>query len=264
MFNIGFGIGIHNARGSAIKVIVGELAGSAVGTGNARGLLTVTPVSVLLSGNATGRGDIIGNLTVIGNVALVGAATGTGNAVGNLTITSMSTLFTDDFTGDGNLEARPGWTFAFGTAPSATTTNGMLNATRSTPEAGYYAPDTGSINHYVQAVLMTVGANGPLICVDVQDVDNWVGVRNSASSYQILKKINGSVTVVGGPTYTPTVNDVVRLELRGRDLTLTINGANSYSASLLAGELSTETRPGIVLRTSNRAAWIDNWRSDKL
>lgn len=216
--------------------------------------------------------QVIGSLTngtayQVQTRAVNAVGAGAWSASANATPVAASTVFTDDFAGDGNLTGRSGWAFAFGNTSDmlgATTTNGMLNAVRSSPECGWWAPDTGSLNHYAQATLATVGTNGPLICVDVQDTDNWVGVRNAANNYSVLKKVNGTVTVAVTITQTPAVGDVIRLELRGRDLTLLVNGTTIWTGTLAAGDLATETRPGVVVRTSNRSPWIDNWRSDKL
>lgn len=172
--------------------------------------------------------------------------------------------FTDDFNrANENLSANANWTQIDGSAAAITVASNQLAATAN--PSTVLSPDLGSVNHYVAYTLASVGTNGPFALVRATNTNNWVGVRNSASSYQIFKMVAGTITQIPFTSPTPAVGDRVRLSAIDGNVMLSINGSDVSATPLsLGGDNLTSTRQGVLARTAARSPWLDDYEAGAL
>lgn len=184
---------------------------------------------------------------------------------GGVIIPTPPSSFTDDFNrADENLDASPNWTLQSGTATQMGVRTNQLAAIGSV-ESVWLCPNQGSANHYTEATWVATGGNGPFMACRLQDINNFVGVRSSATLYQIWTRIAGTLTQLSTTSPVPAVNDLVRIEANGDTVGLLINGIHiTGSPFSLGGALSGITRQGVISRTAARNPWLDNYKSGAL
>jgi hypothetical protein len=177
--------------------------------------------------------------------------------------------FTDDFTGSNNdaLEGRSGWTRDGGAAGAAAVNASNQLKGASATDTGYYAPDTGSADHYCQgSIKNNAHSSFPLIC-RYQDRQNWgAGLRiQSVSSVRLYTRVAGGFTELanyGTPSGGFNAADVWRVEVSGSTATIYRNG--SFFASQAISNFPTATKVGLNARTATYDPWLDDWESDAL
>lgn len=235
------------------------LSGTAIAQSASAGSISAT---VSPSASTGAQSTSAGALTVIR--ALSAATSASAVATGALTAGGAA-VFTDDFNrANETLGSSPNWTRVDGQASALTIDNNML-ASATTAETTYLSPDLGSANHYVEATLRLVGANGPFLLCRATNLSNWLGVRNSASVYQTFKRVNGTLTQLTSASPTPAVGDRIRLQVNGDAGSLMINGVEvAGSPFQLLGDLAGVTRQGVIARTSIRNPWIDDYKAGVL
>lgn len=173
--------------------------------------------------------------------------------------------FTDDFNrANENLSVNANWTLVDGSAAAMAISSNQLAASQSTLTT-VLSPDLGSVNQYVAYTLVNVGVNGPFAVVRATNQNNWVGVRNSASAYQVFKMVAGTITQLAFTSPTPAVGDKIRLSAIDGGVTLSINGSDVTPQPMsLGGDLLTATRQGVVARTATRVPWLDDYEAGAL
>lgn len=176
---------------------------------------------------------------------------------------AASSIFTDSFDrANENLEASANWTLMTGTAAAAVVASNALTLAGSgkTNPTIYTAPDTGSVDHFAEAVVNSVAALNSLhIAVRVNANGDYIGVRaRSTTGYQVFQSVGGTLTqiLVAG---TVAAGNIVRLAVAGNAVALFINGAQS--GATVSTTVTTGTKPGIVIRGENVTGVQDNWRS---
>lgn len=171
---------------------------------------------------------------------------GTGGGAG-----ASSVTYTDTFTrADENLSANANWTLIDGAAGSLGIRSNKL-ALLSTAQSSCSAPDTGSVDHYME---FTVGVAGtfyppfPMVCKLV-DSQNYIGVGWNASGYSVNSSIANAYTTVNAKAQVPVVGDVIRLAVKGSTLTLYINEKIAfYQTPFTAPTLLASTKAGVISR----------------
>ena len=169
--------------------------------------------------------------------------------------------FTDNFSGTSgdSLDSRTGWARVDGSA-----NNGQINGSNqlkntSTTDTAYQNANTGSANHYVQAVWLGTGTVGSFICVRITDKDNFIGFRFTAdTAREIYKRVAGSFTnllssagVGNGSTF--------KLVATGDSIELFRNGSSFGPITETAH--NTVTYTGVCLRNTTNDPLIDDWES---
>lgn len=161
-----------------------------------------------------------------------------------------------------SLETSSNWTKVGGTILADCTTGGQLT-TASTigTEALWQCPDQGNVDHYSQIDKVNTVDNFGFMCVvRATDASNYIGARYNSGQVQLYKVVAGAFTGLGTPyTYTWVANDTVKLEVSGNDFIVSINGTSRITATDSFN--NTETRQGIVVRSSTTAATYDNFEA---
>lgn len=175
--------------------------------------------------------------------------------------------FTDSFTrADENLEANANWTRVDGTAGwGAVRSNALACLTTDTTGAAFQCPDTGVLNHYVQAKLLTVTASsGPFLCCRLADRNNFVGFRYDQASNRIelYRRNAGVLTSLAPVAITCVVGDVMKLQMDGATgWSLYKNGALVDSGSSSGIATLNSTRCGVVMRSVSTNPWVDDFEA---
>lgn len=164
---------------------------------------------------------------------------------------------------DENLEASANWTRVGGATGTLAVRSNQVAAIATTQTA-FLSPDLGAVNHYVEMTMTSSGVAGPLLAVRAVDSNNFVGVRQNSTNYQLYKVVGNAFTLLGTTTQAPTVGDRLRLEASGSTVSLSINGAASLSNLSLGADLATSTRTGLVARSAVRNPWGDNYLAGTL
>lgn len=130
---------------------------------------------------------------------------------------------------------------------------------------GYALPSTGSLAHYIQATITNNSAGaGPLLAVRYTDEANWIGMRWSYNSIEIVKKVGGTASVMAGGTVAgpAAIGDVLRLEIdAGNMVRVLVNGTQRITPVLNTSATLTAKTPGLVPRTAVKLNGIDNLSS---
>ena len=176
---------------------------------------------------------------------------------------NVAAQFKDDFNGENGqaLEARPGWTLAYGAAASATVTS--TGALRRAGTGGYMSLDLGSANHGIRARLTSTNS-GSLIALRFTDANNLFGFRRNGAGLEAISVVGGTTNTLAG--YSPSnlsSSDVISIELIGNDWTVKRNGVvvppnfkNAYPAGL-----PSSTRQGLRVTGSVGDNWIDDYEA---
>lgn len=173
--------------------------------------------------------------------------------------------FTETFTGSADTDLvalGTGWTRVDGTAGWAAinASNGLKCTTSDTSGAAYTAPDCGTANHYAQAVINGSG-NCFAACVRVVDRSNFIGGRVSGSTWELYKRVSGTLTLVGSSASGFTGGDVMKVEISGTSAALYKNGASQASGTVSDGAFTGITKVGLVPRSGAVNPWLDTWES---
>lgn len=164
---------------------------------------------------------------------------------------------------DENLEASPNWTRVGGATGTLAVRSNQVAAIATTQTA-FLSPDLGAVNHYVEMTMTSSGAAGPLLAVRAVDSNNFVGVRQNSTNYQVYKVVANAFTLIGTTAQAPAVGDRLRFEARDGAVSLSINGAASLTNLSLGADLATPTRTGLVARSAVRNPWGDNYLAGAL
>lgn len=127
------------------------------------------------------------------------------------------------------------------------------------------SPDQGA-DAYVQARLKTIetGVSLAVVCVRIQDEDNWIGWSVSgsgAAGLRLKKSVAGVVTDL--VTFQSVLDAVYRVEANGTTIKIFEDGAQK-GTDVTVSEISTEATQGLKLQASTSGAWIDDFEAGAL
>lgn len=129
----------------------------------------------------------------------------------------------------------------------------------------YLLPSTGSLVHGAKARMKDLSTtSGPLLCVRCTDHANWIGVRWTATSFELVKKVGGSAALVtgGGVTgLTNTTDDMIDIWIdASNNVHVLINDIEKVVVNVPAPTLTAMTC-GLVPRSTVKLRWIDDLSS---
>lgn len=182
----------------------------------------------------------------------------------------VNTMFETDFTitpAGQDISVIPGITRAQG-SDGAMTINAASgvdsNATALTGNC-YLLPSTGSLSHGVKARMKDMSAtSGPLLCVRCTDHANWIGVRWTNKSFELVKKIAGSAALVPGGAVAALTNlpdDMIDIWIDAlNNVHVLINDVEKVVVNVPAPTLTAQTC-GLIPRSTVKLQWIDDLAS---
>lgn len=179
---------------------------------------------------------------------------------------AVAAVFTDSFNrADDNLEASANWTRVDGLAGSLAIRSNQVSAPTANVTGMYVSPDLGFADHYVEVTHTSNGSAGagPFVCVRVTNGQNFIGVRQSTTNYNVFKVVGNAFTLLGNVAQTPAIGDKVRLQVVGNTLTVTINGAATFTSSTIT-DVPASTRTGLFARLQIRNPWLDDYTAGGL
>lgn len=163
---------------------------------------------------------------------------------------ALAAAFTDSFTRADNAALTGNWVNDLGTTGVV---SNQAKASASTSVA--YNTTFSAADMYAQATCVVVTTASIGVCVRWASGQNGYFARiSSVNTLGIFKSVAGSATQLGtGVAYTPSANDVLKLEVVGSVLVAYVNGVPLYSVTD-----TTFTAAGNGgLRGSNTAIWDD-------
>ena len=184
-------------------------------------------------------------------------------------------LYSDTFNRPNeNLEVDDMWTRIGGTAGHVAVASNALSVS-GTSQGLLHVPAMPTQNMWVKATVKGVPAfGGPLLVVQAKDDTNWVGLRWSASGYQVQICADGSFVGPGAISgVTAAVDDQVILAIRDGIIYVyqKPTGDSSYTrigvyqlSYYTAAMFNTYRRAGVVSRNSTASPWIDNFSCGQL
>lgn len=185
---------------------------------------------------------------------------------------SPSGTFTDAFTDDGSgtedLAAHTptggtAWTRVDGSADMAQVTGGILrNNTADGSGAAYRCDDQGSSAQYVQYIAISSLEMNAFVCNRLTDRSNFLGVRKNSIGV-FYKRVAGAFTQIGTSS-APATNSVVRLESDASNAHTVYDDGVAIIGPTTDSFNSTETRQGVLARTSGAADWADDFEAGVL
>lgn len=183
----------------------------------------------------------------------------------------ISTTFATDFTitpTGQDISVIPGITRTDG-ASGGITINANTAADANITAAsgvGYSLTSTGSQAQFIQATAKSTGAAGPLICVRYTNEANWLCERWSSTVTEIVKKVNGTASVVSSLSgQTNAIGDVMRLEIdASNNARVLVNGVQKIAPTAINAPSLTSMTPGLVPRSTVKLDWIDDLSSGPL
>ena len=138
--------------------------------------------------------------------------------------------FSDDFTGTNGalLRLRSGWSFS---GSAALQDRATISSNRAKcgglggASAHYgYVRDIADTQQFVEAKFLRNVATGCCLYARWTNDSNFIGVRNSGTNVELIKRVAGTITSVATVATGLAVGDTVRLELRGTTAKLFKNG----------------------------------------
>ena len=175
--------------------------------------------------------------------------------------------FTDDFNrANENLEDSAGWTRVGGAFNAAKIVSNQLEHSSGTNTA-FQCTDQATADHYTQVVNRETGNHISFqACTRLTDSSNFFGVKyaTSGTKWEIFKRDTGSLTSLGSYNAGSIAGgEVVYLKSDASDVhTFILDGTTRITTSADAFN-STETRQGVVVRTSS-GAWLDDFEAGPL
>lgn len=278
-YTITAGSGAYAVTGTAANLEQGAVVSAAAGaytmTGTAAGFL-YSPVLGVESGSYTMTGTAANLVTGVSLSAEAGAYTVSGSDAGflrdiiltaeagsyavtggDVALTPTLLGFCDDFNrANENLEASANWTRVDGSAGDTSISGNLLvSNTTSTTGGAYQCPDIGSGDKYVECTV-PAARNAFGACMRLTDTNNFIGCRYQSGAYQVYKRDAGSFTLLASYTASLDTSHVLRLEMRGDDFEMFVNGVSR--ATFTDTFNNTETRQGVVGR-SQTGSFCDNF-----
>jgi hypothetical protein len=177
-------------------------------------------------------------------------------------------VFIDNFAGALNdpIEGRSGWTRNGGIAGGAAINASNAAKAVDTAGTGYFAPDTGSPDHYCSAKVQAANFSAMALCIGMQDRNNIAACLRFVPGVEIRSRTSGTFsapvsfgTIPGG--HNPA--DVWTLQRDNGVGQLFRNGVQ-FGTDFDASLFPTETKVGFVARTAVYDPFLDDWQSDAL
>ncbi|MCA3255752.1 MAG: hypothetical protein INF91_09065 [Alphaproteobacteria bacterium] len=161
-------------------------------------------------------------------------------------------LVSDTFTGTTGalLRLRPGWTYS-GAATyqdRATISNNRLRCGGTSGTSVHYCfgVETGDVAHFVEARFLRFNAVGACLYLRWVDPNNFIAIRNSGTSLELLKRVGGTITQLGIVSGALSGSEIIRATVRGSVVKLYRNGVQ---IGLTAGFAASDA----VLQSSTKA-----------
>lgn len=175
--------------------------------------------------------------------------------------------FTESFTGSSGTDLADlgtGWTRADGSNGMAQINgSNQLKANTTDSSGALYYIDTGTADHYAQHVTKKLSWSSSIPFGSVVrgvDRSNYIGARVvTGSGAELYKRVSGTFTLVGSYSYTPALDDVVKLEISGTSVTCYVNGVSRVTGTVSDGVFTGVTKAGLVPRGSTGDPWLDDW-----
>lgn len=139
--------------------------------------------------------------------------------------------FLDDFTGTNGalLRLRSGWSFSGSAAlqDRATISNNRVKCGGLGGASAHYGyvREIGDTQQFIEAKFLRNTSTGCSLYARWTSDSNFIGVRNSGSNVELIKRVAGVITSVASVATGLVIGDIVRLELRGTNAKLFKNGA---------------------------------------
>lgn len=170
-----------------------------------------------------------------------------------------SQFFADDFNRpDEDLEASVNWTRVGGLVAGAAVRSNQCAFIDVTAETAYLSPDAGSANHSTE-VERRISSDRIYFecCCRLTDANNFIGMRHSAGTYRIFRRVAGVFLELDNLILPAAVGDIMRLECNGDQIIGRVNGAPILTA--VESAHNTVTRQGFVVRDATSNPAIDNY-----
>jgi hypothetical protein len=133
------------------------------------------------------------------------------------------------------------------------------------PGGGYSQSDTGSADHYAQAVLFTAVLGGYNIggpAVRMATNGDCIYANERLTQSRIFTAANETLTSIGSSATGVANGDTVRLEASGTSLTMKVNGATTATATSSFNQ--TEQLPGLFARANTLDPAFDDFEAGTL
>lgn len=157
------------------------------------------------------------------------------------------------------------WSLIAGSAAGASVLNGKLSCdtTNTAPGSMYFAPDCGVADQFIQIDLDTVAnTGGPVAAFRGVDESNYLGIRNTTDSLQLIRVVAGGFTFIGGSSGL-VAGDILQVKAVGDQLNVYRNGVLAIGP-ITETAFQTATRYGVIARFVAVQPWLRSFAGGPL